>query len=72
MHYDKKEWSVSNLILIPNFALSMSAIEKRKALGPNARRAGWVGCNILLSRIPHDAKIPIDYRRIRSWYLRGS
>jgi type II restriction enzyme len=59
MHYDRKEWSVSNIILIPNFAFSMSAIEKRKALGPKARRAGWVGCNILLGRIPADAKIPI-------------
>jgi type II restriction enzyme len=59
MHYDRKEWSVSNVILIPNFAFSMSAIEKRKALGPEARRAGWVGCNILLGRIPADAKIPI-------------
>ncbi len=59
MQYDRKEWSVSNVILIPNFAFSMSAIEKRKALGPDARRAGWVGCNILLGRIPADAKIPI-------------
>jgi type II restriction enzyme len=59
MHYDRKEWSVSNVILIPNFAFSMSAIEKRKALGPEARRAGWIGCNILLGRIPADAKIPI-------------
>jgi type II restriction enzyme len=59
MHYDRKEWSVSNVILIPNFAFSMSAIEKRKALGPEARRAGWVGCNIVLGRIPADAKIPI-------------
>jgi len=59
MHYDRKEWSVSNVILVPNFAFSMSAIEKRKALGPQARRAGWVGCNILLGRIPTDAKIPI-------------
>jgi type II restriction enzyme len=59
MHYDRKEWSVSNIILIPNFAFSLSAIEKRKALGPEARRAGWVGCNILLGRIPADAKIPI-------------
>jgi type II restriction enzyme len=59
MHYDRKEWSVSNVILIPNFAFSMSAIEKRKALGPEARRAGWVGCNILLGRIPADAKISI-------------
>jgi len=59
MHYDKREWSVSNVVLIPNFAFSMSAIERRKALGPDARRAGWVGCNILLGRIPADAKIPI-------------
>ena len=59
MHYDKKEWSVSNLILIPNFAFSMSAIEKRKALGPEARRAGWVGCNILLGEIPLDGKIAL-------------
>jgi type II restriction enzyme len=59
LHYDRKEWSVSNVILIPNFAFSMSAIEKRKALGPKARRAGWVGCNILLGRIPADAKIPL-------------
>ncbi len=59
VHYDRKTWSVSNVILIPNFAFSMSAIEKRKALGPEARRAGWVGCNILLGRIPDDAKIPI-------------
>jgi type II restriction enzyme len=59
MHYDRKAWSVSNVILVPDFAFSMSAIEKRKALGPEARRAGWVGCNILLGRIPADAKIPI-------------
>ncbi len=59
MHYDRKRWSVSNVILIPNYAFSLSAIEKRNALGAMARRAGWVGCNILLSRIPADAKIPI-------------
>jgi type II restriction enzyme len=59
MQYDRKKWSVSNVILIPNFAFSLSAIEKRKPLGPDARRAGWVGCNILLGQIPVDAKIPI-------------
>jgi type II restriction enzyme len=34
-------------------------LEKRKPLGPGARRAGWVGCNILLCNIPPDARIPI-------------
>ncbi|MGB8324728.1 MAG: DpnI domain-containing protein [Candidatus Acidiferrum sp.] len=26
---------------------------------PTARRAGWIGCNILLDKIPADARIPI-------------
>jgi type II restriction enzyme len=59
VHYDKNLWSVSDVILVPNFAFSMSVIEKRKPLAPSARRAGWVGCNILLGRIPADARVPI-------------
>ena len=59
LHYEPEEWRVANLILIPHFAFPLSAIEKRKPLGPNARRAGWVGCNILLSAIPLDARIPV-------------
>ncbi len=59
MHYSAEEWRVENLILIPHFAFPLSAIEKRKPLGPNARRAGWVGCNILLGAIPEDARISI-------------
>jgi type II restriction enzyme len=59
LHYNKKHWLVSDVILIPEFAFSMAAIEKRKALGPTARRAGWVGCNILLGRIPADARVSI-------------
>lgn len=46
-------------MLIPSFLFSESAIECRKPLAPTARRAGWVGCNILLSRIPADGKIRI-------------
>jgi len=59
LHYEPQEWRVANLILIPHFAFPLSAIEKRKPLGPDARRAGWVGCNILLSAIPLDARIPV-------------
>ena len=50
-------WLVQNLMLIPRFFFSEAAIEKRKALSPEARRAGWVGCNILLSRIPLEGRI---------------
>jgi type II restriction enzyme len=59
LHYEPYEWRVANLILIPHFAFPLSAIEKRKPLGPDARRAGWVGCNILLGAIPLDARISV-------------
>jgi len=54
-----KSWLVQNLLLIPRMFFSESVIEKRKPLGPEARRAGWIGCNILLSEIPLDGKIPM-------------
>ena len=53
------DWLVRNLLLIPKVFFSESVIEKRAPLGPQARRAGWVGCNILLGRIPEDGKITI-------------
>ena len=59
LHYQPERWRVWNLILVPQFAFSRSVLERRKPLGSSARRAGWVGCNILLGNIPPDAKIPI-------------
>lgn len=55
-------WQVQNLLLIPSFFFSPSAIEKRKPLAPTARRAGWIGCNILLSEIAKDGKINVVSR----------
>ncbi len=52
-------WSVINLLLIPNLFLTGSAIEKRKPLSPNAKRANWIGCNILLGNVPEDGRISI-------------
>lgn len=57
LHYNKTSWKVENLILIPHFAFSVSAIEPRKPLSSSARRAGWIGCFIALKNIPSDAKI---------------
>jgi type II restriction enzyme len=77
MHYEPLAWSVATLILIPRFAFPFSAIEKRPPLGPSARRAGWVGCNILLHLIPLDARItvvengvPVEENLIRKQYAR--
>lgn len=59
LHYDLTVWAVRTLILIPRFAFALSAIERRKPLAAAARRAGWVGCNIVLDNIPGDARIPV-------------
>jgi type II restriction enzyme len=50
---------VRNVILVPHFVFTASAVEKRKPLAATARRAGWVGCNIVLRNIPNDAKIGV-------------
>ena len=59
LHYDLTQWVVRTVILIPHFAFALSAIECRPPLAATARRAGWIGCNILLNKIPVDARIPI-------------
>ena len=57
MQYNSLLSSVENLLLIPKHLLSLSAIEKRKPLASTARRAGWVGCNIILDHIPPEGRI---------------
>jgi type II restriction enzyme len=59
LHYDLDTWAVRTVILIPHFAFALSAVERRKPLASTARRAGWVGCNILLDRIPVHARISV-------------
>ena len=59
LHYDPAGWAVRNLLFVPAFALTLSSLEKRRPLGPHARRKGWVGCNILLTSIPQDARIAL-------------
>ncbi len=50
--YNKLEYKINDLLMVPKFFFIPSIIEKRKPLSPTARRAGWVGCNILFSDIP--------------------
>ncbi len=53
------DWNIRTLLVIPSFFFTKSAIEKRRPLAPTARRAGWVGCNILLGHIPPSGRIPL-------------
>jgi type II restriction enzyme len=52
LRYDREALAVRDLTIVPKHFFTTSVIEARKPLGPTARRAGWIGCNILLSRIP--------------------
>ncbi len=57
MSYDLRNLEVLNFLVIPKHFFIPEIIEKRKPLSPTARRAGWVGCNILLQGIPQTGKI---------------
>lgn len=57
LDYDLSVFSVTNFLVIPKHFFVPEIIEKRKPLALTARRAGWVGCNILLNSIPSTGKI---------------
>ena len=77
LHYDLDRWAVRTVLLVPHFAFALSALDRRKPLAATARRAGWVGCNILLDKIPVHARIsvvnegtPQTARQVRASYNR--
>lgn len=57
LNYDLHSLDVLDFIVIPKHFFIPEIIEKRKPLSPTARRAGWIGCNILLQSIPQSGKI---------------
>jgi type II restriction enzyme len=57
LNYDAGSLQVLNFLVIPKHFFVPDIIEMRKPLSPTARRAGWVGCNILLQTIPTSGKI---------------
>jgi Dam-replacing family/Dam-replacing HTH domain len=59
MNYDLKQLSVTNLFVVPKHFFVREIIEERKPLALTARRAGWIGSNILLNQIPQSGKIYI-------------
>lgn len=51
--------AVTDLIVIPKHFFVPNIIQKRRPLSNNARRAGWVGSNIIIAAIPESGKIYI-------------
>lgn len=48
---------VNDFFVVPKHFFVSGIIEKRKPLKETARRAGWVGSNILFSKIPNSGQI---------------
>ncbi len=57
LNYNLLDFSIHDFFVIPKHFFIPEIIEKRKPLAQTARRAGWVGCNILLKGIPNFGKI---------------
>lgn len=59
MSFDPNAWRVTELFIVPSHFMTPKVIEKRKPLSSDARRAGWVGSNILLDRIPEAGRVSL-------------
>jgi type II restriction enzyme len=52
-------WCIQGLRAIHHSLITEASIEARKPLAASARRAGWIGCNIVLPAIAIQGQIPI-------------
>jgi predicted RNA-binding Zn-ribbon protein involved in translation (DUF1610 family) len=57
LQYDPSDYVVNDLLVVPRHFVTPEIIEKRKPLSSAARRAGWVGSNVLIGLLPPDARI---------------
>lgn len=52
-----KQWTVNDFLIIPKQFFTKEIIIKRPPLSENAKRAGWIGCNIDISKVVDAGKI---------------
>lgn len=57
LNYNKKNLTINNFLIVPKHFFVPEIIEKRKPLSDKAKRAGWIGCNIEISKIPENGRI---------------
>ncbi|MGH6956643.1 MAG: DpnI domain-containing protein [Caulobacteraceae bacterium] len=62
MSYDLAGFAVTDFFFVPKQFFTPSIIQQRPPLAPTARRAGWVGSNILLREVPESGKV---------WFVKG-
>ena len=52
-----KQWTVNDFLIIPKQFFIPEIIIKRPPLTETARRAGWIGCNIDISKVVDSGKV---------------
>jgi type II restriction enzyme len=57
LNYESARGSETDFFIVPKHFFVRAMIQPRKPLSPSARRAGWIGCNILLNSVPSAGKI---------------
>lgn len=64
LRYTAENKMVQDVSVIPKQFFVTELIERRKPLSQNARRAGWVGCNILINKVPKAGRIDLVRGRV--------
>lgn len=59
LKYEAQAATVGSVVVVPKRFFVELIVERRKPLAPTARRAGWVGSNILIGLVPAAGRIQI-------------
>ena len=62
LQYSPARALVTDLFLIPGHLFNLGIVEARNPLPPHARRAGWIGSNILLGHLPEGVRVDVVSR----------
>ena len=57
LNYEAPSYRVVDFLTIPKHFFTPRKIEKRKPLPLTSKRAGWIGCNIVMKTLPQSGKI---------------
>jgi len=57
LNYSVEQRSVRNVFIVPKHFFVPEIIQKRPPLKETARRAGWIGSNILIGQVPEAGRI---------------
>ncbi|MDD4520076.1 MAG: DpnI domain-containing protein [Alphaproteobacteria bacterium] len=53
----KEGFFVNDFIFIPKYFFTPDLVEKRPPLKETAKRAGWIGCNLLINKVPKSGQV---------------